>query len=644
MDSLPKNQAAPEGLSRYTTRPPKAQEFEMFGIPKSTSNTCEVVITVHETSPSLSRLSSPPKAYLPKIKTSGLTPSQSPATIPAVVVSTDRSRSKTPPSLLPPPPSRSLAASTRSQTSSSSHVRSSSAPSMEVQSPVMRSMFPRYNPLVPLAKQHYYPSRESSSRMANVRPGPEASSSRTMSVSSREETQSQDHLRPSVGSLGGLLTSGRDSLQPSHSSEPRPPLSSPEELLDLWSIANGQGNWEVATTYTLRLSWYVHFHGNWEASELIDVFESSDLAPNREVITLNSSSSQILYMLDAEDQNLTISRSHPINPTTTIQVSALTITEPTSTNPLMATVFPKLAELMALDQSSSIAVNHRLNRETNADLQTEALARAYQREATSLFWDTDSQKFYLIHPTLSGGNECTFSIESSPDQIRILSPDHAQQAPIITLSLKSLTLTLNTQLLSHLPSLYIVDTLLATVLILLLHIHRSSSPFTSPLTNASLTPPPSFPPPPPSSSLQPLVSPSSKKAPHKKRRWMTFSPFTRSHSQSKSKSKSKSDRVSSAQLEEQASTDAPTTIEQQQHPSINNNNNTTTTPDPFSLPPPPSAPLQIFDPKDESLPRTTRAVLKLLYWAFSVLVWALSVAVQILAAGIVGLGKLVKKL
>lgn len=343
-------------------------------------------------------------------------------------------------------------------------------------------------------------------------------------------------------------------------------------------------------------------------------------------------------MLDAEDKTLTISRSHPINPTTTIQVSRLTMSEPTSTNPLVATVFPKLAELMALDQSSSIAVNHRLSRETNADLQAEALERAYQHEATSLFWDTDSQKFYLIHPTLSGGNSCTFSIETRPEQIRILSPDHAE-APIITLSLKSLTLTLNTQLVSHLPSVYILDTLLATVLILLLHIHRSS-PTTSPLAKASPAPSPSFPPPPPSSSLQTLVSPSNKALARKKRRW-TFSPFTRSHS----KTKSNSNRRSPTHPDELNSTNASNTIQQQQQqqqspPSAPQQPTT----QPFSLPPPPSAPLQIFDPKDESLPRTTRAVLKLLYWAFSVVVWALGVAVQIMAAAVVGLGKVVMKL
>ena len=55
-------------------------------------------------------------------------------------------------------------------------------------------------------------------------------------------------------------------------------------------------------------------------------------------------------------------------------------------------------------------------------------------------------------------------------------------------------------------------------------------------------------------------------------------------------------------------------------------------------------PNQVFSADDESLPRTTRAVLKLLYWAFEVLFWFMGVVVQLLAAGVVGAGKLVTKL
>ncbi|KAI4139744.1 MAG: hypothetical protein L6R39_006141, partial [Caloplaca ligustica] len=62
------------------------------------------------------------------------------------------------------------------------------------------------------------------------------------------------------------------------------------------------------------------------------------------------------------------------------------------------------------------------------------------------------------------------------------------------------------------------------------------------------------------------------------------------------------------------------------------------------LPHPPSNTFQIIDPADEKLPRTTRAVLKVLYWGFECLFWALGMLVNVLAMLVVGLGKLVKVL
>ena len=55
-------------------------------------------------------------------------------------------------------------------------------------------------------------------------------------------------------------------------------------------------------------------------------------------------------------------------------------------------------------------------------------------------------------------------------------------------------------------------------------------------------------------------------------------------------------------------------------------------------------PKHIFSTDDEGLPKATRAVLRLLYWAFEALFWFLGVVVQVLAAGVVGAGKLVTKL
>lgn len=257
IDSSSMDKSAARSPLRYITRQPKAQEFEMFGMPKPTGDACKVVITVHETPASSTVLPTPPRAHLPKLKTSGLTPSQRPAVISNEVTRMDRARSTTPPSHLPPPPLPSLAApAARLPMSSPSHARSNSAPSMDGQSPVMRSMFPRYNPRVALAKQHYYPSRESNSRIAEIRPGLGGSLSWSTSRYSTDENRGSKLSRPSARASTAAQSSDTDPLQSSHHSDPVPTLSTPEELLDLWSMANGQGGPEAATTYTLRLSWY----------------------------------------------------------------------------------------------------------------------------------------------------------------------------------------------------------------------------------------------------------------------------------------------------------------------------------------------------------------------------------------------------
>lgn len=52
----------------------------------------------------------------------------------------------------------------------------------------------------------------------------------------------------------------------------------------------------------------------------------------------------------------------------------------------------------------------------------------------------------------------------------------------------------------------------------------------------------------------------------------------------------------------------------------------------------------MIDAEDEHLPAPTRAVLRTLYWGFEVLIWVLGLVVNLLAMGVVGAGKVVKKL
>lgn len=144
--------------------------------------------------------------------------------------------------------------------SSPTLVRSNSAPSPGLHSPispVMHSIFPRYNPTLSLARQHYYPSNPNLRESANEAARQEASRlpAYTGNVDSRAETLGENILGtvPRSSIIASPSGIGVPSQISGHINTF--PVSTPEDLLDLWSIANGQGSQEAAATYTLGLSW-----------------------------------------------------------------------------------------------------------------------------------------------------------------------------------------------------------------------------------------------------------------------------------------------------------------------------------------------------------------------------------------------------
>ena len=237
-----------------------------------------------------------------------------------------------------------------------------------------------------------------------------------------------------------------------------------------------------------------------------------------------------------------------------------------------------------------------------------------------LLWDSDSNRYCLIHPTLLDSVATTLPIEiipnpSNPHKITIFAPE--TNTPLLTLSLQSLRLIVHAPAVTALPSLYLFDTLMSTLLALLLHLHRSCATPSRPSQVSSASPThPLFPPPPtlayssPRSSLQ------------RKRSTSRLSVFRSTKSM-----KSNRSLHSAAAYEQDMELQS---LPPHQGPEIGAKRH--------------QPPKQIFSTDDESLPKTTRAVLKLLYWAFEVLFWFMGVVVHVLAAGVVGAGKLITKL
>ncbi|KAI4240151.1 MAG: hypothetical protein L6R40_005284 [Gallowayella cf. fulva] len=598
---------AHKGLPRYTTRPPLREPD--LGMMKPLAEVHEVVTAVEKDNTPISYpLAPPPKVYVatsrdpmapsfrlqaptPPLAESPPTPVSLPMSFPAPATS--------PPGRAASPTSVEL--TPRSHTTSPALVRNGRSASTGADSPVMRSMFPRLDPTLPLAQQQYYPPLDIAPAIAAASA---AASSRaddncsyTPTLDSQQEPFSRG-VHAGFPKMDGLRLGSM--MKPSEIYKNASDFSTPLELVDLWAIANGQDPPRAVQKYNLELS-------------------CEDLGAGGEIICFDSSTSESLYTLSASANELSVSRNHPVNDTTTIQISAPTLQMTNSSNHLIAAIFPKLAEVMAIDKSSTVAVEHRLDRQACAALQSEAVERAYTQEASSLLWDTDTQKYYLIHPTLLKDAPAAFPIEvtstvGTPREIRILAPN--SDILIIELSFETLCLGIDIDAIKSYSSLYLLDTLLSATLVLVLHLHRSRS-FPSPSLRPTSPAPsglPFFEPPP--------TVPSPLKAKVKKPRLLAAwskSFFTRPTSPSTGKQKD--DDMESATITVQDSPDPSLTAK---------------------LPHPLSHKFQFVDPADAELPRTTRALLKVLYWGFDCLIWGLGVLVNLLAMCVVGLGKLTK--
>ena len=340
-------------------------------------------------------------------------------------------------------------------------------------------------------------------------------------------------------------------------------------------------------------------------------------------------------------------------------------------------MFPKLAGLMALDQSSTVAVDQQMDRTASDTLENEAISQAQEREASLLLWDADSNRYCIMHPTLLDNAATSLPITitpnpSTPTLILISAPETS--TPWLTLDLQALTLKLHTHAITALPSLYILDTLVTALLNLLLHLHRScatprakqSATFTyeeaapeAQATNALY-----FPPPPPSLHSHRSRSHSQLRQP--KRRGND-----RSRSRGPSLFRSSTAAVNNRSTASIAGTTthsalasptpwaaatAANSTRAHYSVAISTTNSPTghhdrdielgdLTPDGTSLATVKQKPPKtLFSVDDESLSSGTRTVLRFLYWVFEAVYWCLGLLVQLLAAGVVWGGKFVSKL
>ena len=243
-----------KGSPRYSTKPRAGlPEFDMF---PPLGKTNGFVIQITEAPPP------PPGPSSIILETQGTTehirspkPQPPPLAIPPKAHISDDQRPTTPPS-----PSASLSA--RNQVAaltevqlprSSTIVRSNSGAT-----PVMRSMFPRYDPNMPITQQRYRPDIDSVPGLASAMAVAGSSSYRPPSYLQQANNRPSSAYIKAEKEKMKIANVKESPFRSADTAEEKTTLSSPEQLLDLWDIANGQtASEEVVDTYVLELSWLV---------------------------------------------------------------------------------------------------------------------------------------------------------------------------------------------------------------------------------------------------------------------------------------------------------------------------------------------------------------------------------------------------
>ncbi|KAL9025498.1 MAG: hypothetical protein Q9180_007657, partial [Flavoplaca navasiana] len=265
VDNISHHQPPRKGMLRYTTSPPlRKSDFDMM---KPTGELHQFVIAINEDDYNTSQMIPPPPAAHISTSRDAEAPSfRLQAPIPPLAV-----RPATPVSLVITCPSPTSASPTRaaspssakpsppSHTSSPTLVRNGSIASTGTYSPVMRSMFPRFDPTVPLARQHYYPSVDISPGTAAAVGRGDDLGSYSRSLYSQQEPSFR-RLETDANEIGsanglGLKNMMKDMMKSSESQKDVACISTPTELLDVWALANGQDILGAIQEYKLQLSW-----------------------------------------------------------------------------------------------------------------------------------------------------------------------------------------------------------------------------------------------------------------------------------------------------------------------------------------------------------------------------------------------------
>lgn len=323
---------------------------------------------------------------------------------------------------------------------------------------MIRSIFPRFNPDLPLDRQQYYPTQNAASPTTVPQ-----------SAISRSHEYSNSPINGRVPSIRSPL-----SAPPTQSSFPRgvldipctPEPSTSEELKQLWKVTNG---WRVSAsegrTFNLKMKSNVE--------EPTHTLCAADGNPFYHIRIDPTSTSAILTMTrhdpnkgSSPSSSTTILRSPmlggKVKEGNGLEVLATTLEETSRRHSpndgLVALLCPKAAAEVALTMAAK-------------STSEEALKAAADFEVGRLVWDDDTSKYYLSHPSLN--TPFCMAVKEYKAWSKV---EYVLEHPLMPFNLVKLvrdgagggSLEIDTGVASRIESYYLVDVAVAATIIVAL--------------------------------------------------------------------------------------------------------------------------------------------------------------------------------
>ncbi|KAE8418810.1 hypothetical protein BDV36DRAFT_282727 [Aspergillus pseudocaelatus] len=228
----------------------------------------------------------------------------------------------------------------------------------------MRSIFPQYNPNVPLSQQQYHPQLSANTR-----------THRPKELSFTPPPEIDRALGPKTvpASVMNFPAGVLDQVEIQYSSI--------TELKSLWEAANGQRPQDLAGNFNLRVA-----------------------RTEAETYTFGDPQAPFYKMQIYSTKELSVTRTNPSKPNSSIPIMMLKLEDRRRETPndgLVSILFSRLAAMLALDEAEVLARKHHLGPTEAAEAEGKALKRAAAQESCRLSWNNAKQLYELHHPSLT---------------------------------------------------------------------------------------------------------------------------------------------------------------------------------------------------------------------------------------------------